>query len=104
MVLAPIEGKPVRFPPGKIAVRLTQEHWRAYRELYASYQSILAGLPVLRERDFDGRRVLMSPQQLESLNGALASLDGPPGGKPGSAFGSQEASRSGLFKRLQYLS
>jgi hypothetical protein len=102
MELTPIEGKPVRFPPGRVEIRLTQQHRRAYRALYGHYQSILVSLPVLRERDFDGRPVRVTPVQLEALNEAFfGSADA---GKPGTAFESQEAARSRLFKRLQYLS
>lgn len=100
---APIEGKPVRFPPGRVEIHLDSGHKSAYRRLYARYQSILAGLPVLRERDFDGRAVKITPDQLAALNAAFAGLaaDGEP---PGNAFSKQEASRTRLFKRLQYLS
>lgn len=74
----------------------------AYRRLYGRYKTVTAGLPVLRERDFDGRRVLLTPAQLEALNRALAE-SGPP--TSGSApFGRQEAAKTGLAKRTQYLS
>jgi hypothetical protein len=100
----PITGKPVRFPPGRVQIRLNQDHRRLYRALYSHYQSILAGVPVLRERDLDGRRVLVTPGQLEALNRAFANLAAGDAGPPGTAFTSQEAARSRLFKRLQYLS
>lgn len=102
MELTPIEGKPVRFPPGRLEIRLSQAHRRVYRGLYGHYQSILASLPVLRERDFDGRPVRVTPAQLEALNGAL--VGSAELANPGTAFESQEAARSRLFKRLQYLS
>ena len=73
-----------------------------YRGLYRHYQSILANLPVLRDRDFDGRPVRVTTAQLEALNKAL--FGSAVGGKPGTAFESQEAAKSRLFKRLQYLS
>jgi hypothetical protein len=104
MEYAPIEGKPVRFPPGRVQIRLTPEHRQGYRALYARYQSILGGLPVLRERDFDGRKVLVSSAQLDALNEAFAKLDNPKAPAPGSVFESQEEARKRLFKRLQYLS
>jgi hypothetical protein len=63
----PIEGKPVRFPPGRVAIRLDESHRTAYRRLYASYRTILDGLPVLRDRDFDGRKVLVTPAQAAAL-------------------------------------
>lgn len=94
----------MRWPPGRVQIRLTQEHRNAYRGLYAHYQSILAGLPVLRDRDFGGRPVTVKPAQLAALNRALATLSEPPKGLIGSAYASQEAARSRLFKRLQYLS
>ncbi len=98
-----IVGTPVRFPPGRIAVRLGPEQHSAYRRLYGHYRSVLAGLPVLRDRDFDGRKVLLKRHELDALNTALAA---PSGGDAvgGETFGRQEQSRSKLFKRLQYLS
>jgi hypothetical protein len=101
--LSPLEGKPVRFPPGRVEIRLDERHRSAYRRLYARYQSILAGVPVLRARDFDGRAVKVTPDQLEALNRAFASLQ-PDGAAPENAFAGQEASRTKLFKRLQFLS
>jgi hypothetical protein len=104
MAHEPIAGKSVRWPPGRVQIRLGQEHRHAYRALYARYQSILAGLPVLRDRDFDGRPVTVTPAQLDALNRALASLTDAPKGPLGSAYAFQEAARNRLFKRLQYLS
>jgi hypothetical protein len=101
--LPPIEGNPVRFPPGRVEIRLDERHKSAYRRLYARYQSILAGLPVLRARDFDGRAVKVTPSELDALNRAFASLQ-PDGAAPENAFARQEASRTKLFKRLQFLS
>jgi len=103
MELEPIEGKPVRFPPGQVEIRLNQQYRSAYRALYARYQSILAGLPVLRERDFDGRAVKVTAQELEALRRAFASLAAPTA-KHSTVFGAQEALKERLFKRLQYLS
>ena len=101
--LSPIEGKPVRFPPGRLEIRLDERHKSAYRRLYAGYQSILAGLPVLRERDFDGRAVRVTPAELAALNAAFAGLAAD-GSAPENPFSKQEASRTQLFKRLQFLS
>lgn len=103
MDLEPIESKPVRFPPGRVEVRLNLQHRSAYRALYARYQSILAGLPVLRERDFDGRTVKVTRQELEALRHAFASVTAP-AAKHSTVFEAQEASKERLFKRLQYLS
>jgi hypothetical protein len=99
-----IEGKPVRFPPGHVQIRLSEAHRSAYKALYARYQSILAGLPVLRDRDFDGRAIRVSAARLSALNRAFEQLEAEPTGRRGSAFGAQEARRSELFKKLQYLS
>jgi hypothetical protein len=104
MELDPIEGKPVRFPPGRVEIRLNPKHRSAYRALYARYQSILAGLPVLRERDFDGRPVHVTANELEALRRAFAGPSGPVAYGQGTAFESQEALKEQLFKKLQYLS
>jgi len=101
--IEPIEGTPVRFPPGRVTIRLDQRHLRAYRALYAHYRTVVDGLPVLRERDFDGRAVKITPAQLDALNRAFVSL-GAAKQPPANVFDAQERSRQGLFKRLQYLS
>ena len=99
----PIEGKPVRFPPGRVEVRLNEGHRRLYRALYARYRTIIDGLPVLRERDFDGRAVKITSAQLEAMNAAFGDLAGSEPSRTGT-FGAQEEGRTRLFKRLQYLS
>ena len=104
MDLARIEGKPVRFPPGKVEIRLDQSYKYGYQTLYRSYQSNLAGLPVLRERDFDGRAVRVSQSELDALNAGFASLAGGAPKQPANVFAAQEAAKTRLFKRLQYLS
>lgn len=104
MALEPIQGKPVRFPPGRVQIRLGPEYSRAYRRLYARYRTIVDGLPVLRERDFDGRPVTITPTQLEALNRAFASFARPEPSSNDGVFGAQEAQRTRLFKRLQFLS
>jgi hypothetical protein len=103
MAYVPIEGKPVRFPPGRVEIRLNQEHRRDYRTLYGRYQSILGNLPVLRERDLDGRPTRVTPAQLEALNAAFAAFEAP-AATGDTVFEAQESARSRLFKRLQYLS
>jgi hypothetical protein len=104
MELEPLQGKPVRIPPGHVAVKLSDEYRSAYRALYAHYGTVLEGLPVLRERDFDGRTVKLKVGELEALNRAFARLAATkPEGTPG-VFEGQERSRNRLFKRLQYLS
>lgn len=104
MEVEPLQGKPVRIPPGHVAVKLSDEHRRAYRALYARYGTVLEGLPVLRERDFDGRSVKLKAEQLEALNRAFARLGATkPTGAQG-VFEAQERSKNRLFKRLQYLS
>jgi hypothetical protein len=104
MQVEPVEGKPLRFPPGRVRVHLTGQHRSAYRRLYASYCTILEGLPVLRDRDFDGRAVQLTRAELDALNRAFASLADPPSRDTGTPFETQELSRTTLFKRLQYLS
>jgi hypothetical protein len=86
-----------------VEVRLNREHRRLYRNIYARYRTILDGLPVLREdRDFDGRAVRMTAAQLEALNHAFEAAERAPEEQNG--FGGQEAQKTKLFKRLQYLS
>jgi hypothetical protein len=98
-----ITGKRLRFPPGHVEVRLTDVRRLQYRRLYAGYGSYISGLPVLRDRDFDGRPVRMTVAQLEALNRGLAELEAGPE-TPETVFSAQEQGRTRLFKRLQYLS
>lgn len=104
MQIEPLVGEPVRFPLGRIAIRLGERHRNAYRRLYARYGTVVHGLPVLRDADFDGRPVNVSPRQLKALNEAFARLSAERERETGSVFEGQEANRTGLFKRLQYLS
>jgi len=104
MLIEPIEGKPVLFPPGNVAVRLNREHLKAYRRAYARAATDLSGLPALRESDFDGREVKMSRSELQRLNEALARYGRPPDMETHSAFEGQERYKTALFKRLLYLS
>ena len=104
MAFEPIEGKPVRFPPGKVAVRLGPEHLRAYKVAYARASTDLSGLPALRDRDFDGREVKVSQDELDRLNAALERYATPAPAETGSAFEAQERYKTRLFKRLQHLS
>ena len=105
MAVETITGKARRFPPPPgVEVRLTQEHYRLYRSLYARYATNLEGLPVLRERDFDGRAVRITQAQLDALNRAFVAATAPPPGDAGSPFDQQAEGRSKLFKRLQFLS
>lgn len=99
-----IQGTPVRIPPGRVAIRLSEAHRNAYRRLYNRFQTLLEGLPVLRDRDFDGRAVKVTPTELEALNRAFASLNDPPATTSGAVFEAQADGRSRLFKRTQYLS
>jgi hypothetical protein len=104
MKLEPLQGKPVRMPPGHVAVKLSEEYLNAYKGLYAHYGTVLEGLPVLRERDFDGRTVKLKAKELAALNAAFARLEATkPTGVEG-VFEAQERSKNRLFKRLQYLS
>ena len=99
----PIVGKPVRFPPGRVRVHLDAGQRSTYRALYARYRTFLDDLPVLRDRDFDGRGVLMTEAQLEALNRGLASVAASDTNTQG-VFDAQERAKSRLFKKLQYLS
>lgn len=103
MSIEPLSGTPVRMPPGRVAIRLTEAHHNAYRALYNRFRTLLDGLPVLRDRDFDGRAVKMTPAQLTALNRAFASLTDAAERGSG-VFDSQADDRSRLFKRTQYLS
>ena len=71
---------------------------------YARASTDLFGLPALRERDFDGREVKLSRDELDRLNDALARYGAPPEPETGSVFETQERYKTALFKRLQYLS
>lgn len=104
MELEPITGTPVRLPPGRVAIRLDERYRLPYRRLYDRYESYLSGLPVLRDRDFTGRRVLVTPAQLEALNAGLRKLAQENGAAPPTPFGQQERAKKRLFKRLQFLS
>jgi hypothetical protein len=103
MELAPLAGKPVRIPPGRVEVHLNADHRRTYRALYARYRTVTDGLPILRDRDFDGRPVNIAPNQLEALNRAFATL-GEPLDSTSGVFDAQERQKTRLFKRLQFLS
>jgi hypothetical protein len=105
MEFTPLKGKRALTPPGTLSVKLEPERWQPYRRLYQRYQSYLSGLPMLAERDFDGKRaVKLTPKQLEALNSAFARLSAEEDAEPRSAFEGQERDKSKLFKRLQYLS
>jgi hypothetical protein len=104
MTIEPITGTPARFPPGHVAIRLDEGHRQAYRRLYGAYETNLSGMPVLRERDFDGRSVKVTRVQLAALNAAFASLDAATDGAVSSPFEAQERGRTRLFKKTQFLS
>jgi hypothetical protein len=103
MDVEPIVGAHTRFPPGHVKIRLGDEHRRAYQLLYAHYRTVIDGLPVLRERDFDGRAVTVTVAELEALNQALARLGAPTEPPATTAFGAQEQAKSRQFKKLQFL-
>jgi hypothetical protein len=105
MAFEPLKGRRILAPPGHLAVRLPAELWPAYKLLHGRYQAYLSGMPMLAERDFDGKRaVKMTPKQLRALNEAFARLDTVSPQAPTSVFGTQEQAKTQLFKRLQYLS
>jgi hypothetical protein len=105
MEFTPITGKRTLAPPGFLSVKLGPELWQPYTRLHASYQAYVAGLPMLAERDFDGKRaVKLTSKQLEALNAAFTKLAAEAIAKPTNVFEAQEEARTRLFKRLQYLS
>lgn len=105
MDFTPLRGRRVPLPPGHVAVKLPAELWQSYKRLHARYQAYLSGIPMLAERDFDGKRaVKMTAKQLEALNSAFTKMMGDQATAPESVFETQEQARTGLFKRLQYLS
>lgn len=104
MSLEPITGTPVRFPPGRVAVRLDARYRLPYQRLYRRYQTQLTELPVLRASDFDGRAVKLTPAQLGALNEAFAAYTEGSDGAASGVFDAQERGRTELFKRTQFLS
>ena len=105
MAFEPLSGRRVLAPPGHVVVKLPSALWPAYKLLHSRYQAYLAGIPMLAERDFDGKRgVKMTPKQLDALNAAFARLDAEGREAPQSVFEAQEQAKTRLFKRLQYLS
>jgi hypothetical protein len=105
MDFTPLKGKRVFLPPGQVGMKLPPELWLPYKRLHAHYQAYLSGIPMLAERDFDGKRtVKMTPRQLEALNAAFAGLAAGEVRAPETVFETQEEARIGLSKRLLYLS
>lgn len=104
MPIEPLAGEPVRFPPGRVAIRLDERHRLAYKRLYQRYCTVISDLPVLRDSAFDGRAVKVTPRQLEALNRAFASLSEPPPLRSSTVFEAQASKRSRLTKRIQFLS
>ena len=64
--------------------------------------SFLTGMPVLRERDFNGVPIVVTRRELDALNGAFSSLRDDR--KATSVFGQQEDATTRLFKKTQFLS
>lgn len=104
MEIPPVEAKSGGLRPGRVTIRLSEEHRKAYEVLYAQYRTIFDSLPVLRERDFDGRAISLTKAQLDALNGSFASLAKPDEPDGMSPFEVQDRAKRRLFKRLQYLS
>lgn len=98
-----ITGEPVHFPPGRVVIRLNERHRLAYRRLYGLLFP-LAGVPALKDHDFDGRPITLTRHQLAALNHALGSLDGRAGAGTGGAFDKQEQFLTSHFKEMQFLS
>jgi len=104
MPFEPIQGRPLRFPPGRVEIHLGPDRLLEYKRLYALSSTDLAGLPKLRDRDFDGRAVSVSKRELDALNAALVRLHAPSPRDTGSVFEAQEQTRTRLIKRTLYLS
>ncbi len=102
--IEPVAGRPLRFPPGRVAVRLEERHRLPYRRLYQRYGTLIDGLPVLKDSAFDGREVKLTQGQLDALNRGFASLSEPPALHTGAVYEAQHDAKTRLFKRLQYLS
>lgn len=101
--IEPIIGKRILFPPSQLAIRLDEGHRRAYRRL-SGLVFPLAGVPALKDHDFDGRSLKLTRRQLATLNRAFSSLNRP--AEPGmqGAFEEQEQWLSDHFKEMQLLS
>lgn len=104
MEIPPIEAKSGGLRPGRVRVRLGPEHRKAYEVLYSHYGTIFDSLPVLGERDFEGRAVSMTKAQLAALIQGFAGLSEAEEASPESPFEAQERVKRRLFKRLQFLS
>ena len=99
----PITGKPLFLRPGSTRVRLGEEHRRAYRRLYG-LQFPLAGVPALKDHDFDGRSITVTTSQLAALNRAFASLHRQAESGARNSFGGQERFLTEHFQEMQFLS
>lgn len=105
MAFEPLKGRRVFAPPGHVGVKLPPELWLPYKRLHGRYQAYISGMPMLAERDFDGKRTAkMTPKQLEALNQAFLRLEAEESDPPASPFEAQQEAKTRLFKRLQYLS
>ena len=98
-----IVGRPLFLRPGRTRLRLDEEHRRAYRRLYG-LQWPLAGVPALRDHEFDGRSITLTTSQLAALNLAFTSLDRGARSRDHNAFEGQERSFTGQSQEMQFLS
>jgi hypothetical protein len=103
LAVEPIVGKPERFRPGHVAIRLYERDRRAYRRLYGLVFP-LADVPALKDGDFDGRVLTLTRPELQALNHALASLDRQGVPKMRGASEDQEQALTGHSKKMQFLS
>ena len=103
VAVEPIVGKPALFPPGHVTIQLGPQHRRAYLRLWG-LSFPLSGVPALKDRDFDGRRIKLTQPQLAALNRAFASLRARSRPETGSAFEAQEQSSRSTSREMQFLS
>ncbi len=104
--VGPLTGTPAVFPPGRVVIRLDERHRVLYRRLYTHYATVLTGLPILLDRDFDGRPVKVTSAQLAALNDAFGHLqeEHASSNHAPSVFEAQERQMTRLCKKTQFLS
>jgi hypothetical protein len=98
-----IVGQRLSWRPGHVRIALDDGYRRAYLLLYgASFP--LDDVPALKDRDFDGRPITMSRNELAALNRRLQALRHVPDGGPPGTFRDQERSFTDTSRKTQFLS
>jgi len=100
--ITPIIGERLLFPPSRVAIRLDEGHRRAYRRLYGLLFP-LAGVPALKDHDFDGRALKLTRRQLAALNRAFADLGRLVAPGMRGAFRGRSKALTNHFKEMQFL-